>query len=222
MELLTSFLAGIFAFVGSIIGNVMANDLCVSAPRVCTFIIRRAVKRLGKHKGRYEEEWLADLAERETVYEKYNHAIGCLLGAGRIRTQARKADLHVIYIIPHFGPVEVTFNLNSRIFAPLFVTAIDSNYGFLRSCGWWVGILYCLAKFVIGVNRKRPGQMTQFSKLAHIAIDDKSIASWPFEVRLSKYGKTADFTKVGQHVAEQPSLVKFVYRRLREKKFIER
>ena len=222
MELLTSFLACIFAFVGGIVGNVVANDLYISAPRTCTFIIRRAAKRLGKHKGRYEEEWLADLSERETVYEKYNHAIGCYLSADSIRREARKVTLYVTYIVPHFGPVEMAFNLNSRIFAPLWFAAIDSKYRFVRNSGWTVGALYFMARFVMGVKTKHPDHMAQFLKFATASTNDKSIANWPFEARVTKYGRIHDFTEIGNSVAKQPSLLKFVYDRMREKKVIER
>ncbi|HVQ69424.1 MAG TPA: hypothetical protein VMT08_18185 [Bradyrhizobium sp.] len=222
MELLTSFLAGIFAFVGGILGNVMANDLCASAPRTCAFIIRRAAKRLGNHKGRYEEEWLADLSDRETVYEKYNHAIGCFLSAGRIRRQARKVTLYVVYTVPHFGPVEVTFNLSSRIITPLWFATIGSSYSFVRKCGWAVGAVYFLVRFVVGVRKKHPERMPQFAKFATEAINNKSIANWPFEVRVTKYGKSHNFTSIGKAVSQQPSLLSFAYERMREKKVIER
>lgn len=222
MELLTSILAGIFAFVGGILGNVMANDLCVSAPRTCAFIIRRAAKRLGRHKGRYEEEWLADLNERETVYEKYEHAIGCFLSAGSIRQQARKVTLYVVYTVPHFGPIEMAFNLSSRIITPLWFATIGSEYRFLRKCGWAVGALHFIIKFAMGVKTKHPERMTQFAKFATAASNDKSIANWPFEVRVTKYGRSHDFTDIGNSVAEKPDLLKFVYERMCEKKVIER
>lgn len=160
---------------------------------------------------------LADLSERETVYEQYKHAVGCYLSAGCIRRQARKVTLHVTYTIPHFGPVEVTFNLSSRIIAPLWFNAIGSNYSFLRSCGWWAGILYFLGRFVVGVKRKHPRQMPQFAKFATTAINDKSIASWPFEVRVTKYGKSHDFTDIGRSIAERPSLLFVAYESIREK-----
>jgi hypothetical protein len=156
------------------------------------------------------------------VYEKYNHAIGCFPSAGSIPRQANKAALHVGYTIPHFGPVEVAFNLNSRIIAPLWFVTIGSNSSFLQSCGWYAGIIYFIGRSIVGVKRKHPGEMTQFAKFATAAINDKSIANWPFEVRLTKYRKSVDFTSVGQQVARKPILVKYVYEMMREKKFIER
>lgn len=128
MELL---LAGIFAFAGGVIGNILANDLCVSATDLCAQIIRRAARRIGDEpqQARYEEEWLADLAERETVYAKYRHAIGCYLVSGKIRREARKLTLHVLYVVPHFGKLHVQFNLSSRILLPLWFAAIGSNVG---------------------------------------------------------------------------------------------
>lgn len=222
MEYLSSFLAAALAFIGSIIGNVMANDLCVSAPRTCTFIIQHAARRLGKYKGRYEEEWLAHLAEQETVYEKYRHAIGCYLSVGPIRRQAKKVTLYVEYTIPYYGPVEIAFNLSSQILAPLWFAAIRSKYRFLRSCGWVVGGLYFGARLVIGVKRKHPTQMAQFVKFATAAANDKSIADWPFEARVTKNGRSMDFTKVGQTIKLYPHFLSETYDRMRVKKVIER
>lgn len=222
MELLTSVLAAILAFFGSILGNVMANDLCMSAPRICTLIIRQAAKRLGRHKERYEEEWLADLSERETVYAKYQHAIGCYLGAERIRRQARKVTLHVVYAVPHFGPVEMTFNLNSRIITPLWFAVIDSRFNFLQRAGWLLGIFYFLFRFVRGVRAKHPGRMPQFLKLASAAIQDHSIKGWSFEAKVTRDGRSADFTSIGNTIAQRPSLLSRAYKRMREKKVLGR
>lgn len=112
MELLTSILAGVFAFIGGIVGNVMAHDLCVSATAVCSKIIRRAAHRTGTKplQTRYEEEWLADLAERNTVYAKYRHAIGCYLVAGKIRREARKILVLISDIISSFTSKCIAFS----------------------------------------------------------------------------------------------------------------
>jgi hypothetical protein len=85
MDLITNIAASVFAFAAGLLTNILAHDICVSADRVCTKIIRRAARRLAPFDQEpLEVEWLGDLSERETVYEKYRHAVGCYIAAGGI------------------------------------------------------------------------------------------------------------------------------------------
>jgi len=86
MDLIAQIIGAVLAFFGSIIGNILAHDVCASANVVCAKIIKAAAARLASFDHHStEQEWLADLRERETVVEKYRHSIGCFLAAPRMR-----------------------------------------------------------------------------------------------------------------------------------------
>lgn len=86
MDLIAQVIGAILAFFGSIIGNIFAHDICASANTACTKIIKAAAARLAPFdRDSTEREWLADLQERETVVEKYRHAVGCFLAAPIMR-----------------------------------------------------------------------------------------------------------------------------------------
>lgn len=90
MDLIASIVASIVTFVAGLLGNILAHDICASADRTCARIIHTASRRLAPFDCEpVEQEWLADLYERATVREKYQHAIGCFLSAGKMRRQAQ-------------------------------------------------------------------------------------------------------------------------------------
>lgn len=199
MELLTSILAGLFAFVGGIVGNIMANDLCVSATAVCSKIICRAAHGIGIEslQVRYEEEWLADLAERDTVYAKYRHAIGCYLVAGKIRREARKIYIHILYFVPRYGKVLLKFNLSSRFLLPIWFWAMGSRLSFTAM---WLGFAYYVCKAAREAHLDQPGRLPQLIELTGNALKDKSIKDWPFNVKLSRNGSSWNLTNIA-HLA---------------------
>ncbi|WP_316219088.1 hypothetical protein [Bradyrhizobium sp. SZCCHNR2026] len=89
MDLIAQIVAAIVSFLVGIAGNVFAHDICVSADKICTKIIKAAAARLAPfEKGDTEKAWLVDLTEHLTVFEKYRHAIGCYLIAPKMRSFA--------------------------------------------------------------------------------------------------------------------------------------
>lgn len=92
MDLIAQVVAAVLTFLASIIGNIFAHDICASADSVCAKIIKAAVARLAAFdQDSTEQEWLADLHEHQTVFEKYRHAVGCFLAAPKMRRCALKA-----------------------------------------------------------------------------------------------------------------------------------
>jgi hypothetical protein len=209
MEFLTSFLAGIFAFAGGILGNILANDLCVSADGLCSRVIRRAAQRIGDENQqiRYEEEWLADLAERETVYAKYRHAIGCYLISGRIRREARKLVLHVLYFVPRYGKVWLKFNLSSRFLLPIWFLAMSSKVSFIQQSAMWLGIAYYIFRFARVAHVDQPDRLPQLVEVAGAALKEKSLKDWPFNVKLSRNGKSWNFTSIARTIVKDPNYI---------------
>ena len=103
MDLIAQVIGAVFAFFASIIGNIFANDICTSANAVCAKIIKAAAARLATFdQTNGEQEWLADLHERQTVSEKYRHAIGCYLVAPRMKSHALNAPPPLLNTAPGF------------------------------------------------------------------------------------------------------------------------
>jgi hypothetical protein len=220
MEFLISFLAGIFAFAGGIIGNILANDLCVSANKLCTRIISRAAKRVGDdaQQKRYEEEWLADLAERETVYSKYQHAIGCYLISSEIRRESRKLVLHVLYFVPRYGKVWLKFNFSSRILLPIWFWTMDSKFVFVKNSALWLVMAYYVFRFARVAHVDQPGRLPQLVNLAGEALKNKSLKDWPFNVKLSRNGTSWNLTSLARGVLKDPNLITALNYKLGNKK----
>jgi hypothetical protein len=87
MELILSICAGIGAFFGSIAAHFIAHDAYSRCPKYAQKLIERAVRKLPPFERiRYEEEWLADLNEREGVFAKFKHACECMLCAHKVAT----------------------------------------------------------------------------------------------------------------------------------------
>jgi hypothetical protein len=103
MDLIAQSIGAVLAFFCSIIGNIFAHDICASANSVCAKIIRAAADRLAPlDPTATEQEWLADLHERQTVSEKYRHAIGCFLAAPRMRRYAINVPPPLVESAPGF------------------------------------------------------------------------------------------------------------------------
>jgi hypothetical protein len=149
MDLIASVIAAALGFIVSIFGNVVAHDICVSADRTCTKIIRRAAGRLAPlDRQLRESEWLADLYERETVREKYQHAIGCFLIAGKMRREASALILALNLQVSGVGNIPLTFKLNSRFVKPLFLKAATTKSKSFNEVAIVLGILYLRFKLI--------------------------------------------------------------------------
>jgi hypothetical protein len=103
MDLIAQVTGAVLAFFASIIGNIFAHDICASADVVCAKIIKAAAALLAPlDPTPTEQEWLADLHERQTVSEKYRHAIGCFLVAPRMRRYAINVPPPLVESAPGF------------------------------------------------------------------------------------------------------------------------
>ena len=94
MDLIAQVIGAILAFFAGITGNIFAHDICASADAVCSKIIKAAADRLAAFdRDSTEQEWLSDLHDYETVFEKYRHAVGCFLAAPEMRRCALETTL---------------------------------------------------------------------------------------------------------------------------------
>jgi hypothetical protein len=163
MDLIASVIAAALGFVVSIFCNVIAHDICVSADRTCTKIIRRAGGRLAPFDRELREsEWLADLYDRETVREKYQHAIGCFLVAGKMRREATTFMLVVSFDVGGIGNVPLTLKLNSKVLWPLFLKAAAAKSKMISRNAIILGTLYSRLK----INRSAKASLgSDFKKI---------------------------------------------------------
>jgi len=149
MDLIASIIASALAFIASVLGNVLAHDICVSADRTCTKIIRNAAGRLAPlDQELRESEWLADLQDRETMREKYQHAIGCFLIAGKMRREATALILAMDFQINGVGTFPLTLKLNSRVVKPLFLKAATTRFKTINEIAIVLGFLYLRSKLI--------------------------------------------------------------------------
>lgn len=94
MDLIAQVIAAVLSFLASVTGNILAHDICSSADSVCAKIIKAAASRLASFdQTSTEQEWLVDLSEHRTVFQKYRHAVGCYLAAPEMRRCALKAPV---------------------------------------------------------------------------------------------------------------------------------
>jgi hypothetical protein len=83
MELVITVCGYVCAFIVAVFAHVVAHDACTESPRYARRILERALRRMpAAERARFEEEWLADLRERNGAIAKFRHATECLLCAG--------------------------------------------------------------------------------------------------------------------------------------------
>ncbi len=112
MELILSICSGIGAFFGSIAAHFIAHDAYSRCPRYARKLIERAARELPPfERRRYEEEWLADLEERESVFAKFKHAFECMLCAHKVATTCRQRASRALEITVK-GAYSETVNLD--------------------------------------------------------------------------------------------------------------
>jgi len=111
MELIVSLFAAIGAFLGTVAAHFVAHDAYSNCPRYARRLIERAARRLPPfERARYEEEWLADLEEREGVFAKFKHAFDCLLCARTLSSLSRgRVPAYIEFSIPDVGKVRLDF-----------------------------------------------------------------------------------------------------------------
>jgi hypothetical protein len=142
-----------------------------------------------------EAEWLADLAERETIREKYAHSIGCYLAAPKMRRQATTIRLAVKFKIGSGGTVPFTFAIHPVYSMPLYSFACRPNAfskGLLNAL-----IVYALAKILRAA--KQNGGISAF------AGELKNYKSWDYELKVQRKGLELDFSNVLKAYAINPS-----------------
>jgi hypothetical protein len=159
MDLIASIISWVLAFCASVLGKILAHDICARTDTACGKIIHRASRRLAAFECiPVEQEWLADLHERETVFEKYRHSIGCFLAAGKMRRQAEVVKLVFNFQIEGVGTVPLTLNMSSKL-TRLCFAAGSSRFDWVKKTNAKLVILYFMMKFGNTTNKMGPGKV---------------------------------------------------------------
>jgi hypothetical protein len=133
MDLITNVFVSVLTFAAGLLTHILAHDICASADRACTKIIHCAARRLAPFDQQpVELEWLGDLSERATVYEKYRHAMGCYVAAGGMRRRAVTVTIAMNFRIHGVGIVPLTLKLGPPLLVSAFFAAADSKNGIMR------------------------------------------------------------------------------------------
>jgi hypothetical protein len=206
VDMILNFVSWILAFFASVLGNIIAHDICVSADRTCGKIISSAAQRLAlfdRESGALE--WLAHLHDCETVREKYKHAIGCFLVAGRMRRQAQTVLVVMNFQIVGVGTVPLTLNITSRFVGPTFLKLFGVKFIPIKYAVVTVALVYLVLKFARSANSNlTPGLRITKDHLAQYK-------SWRYEAHIK--GKRVDlnlsniFRVMVHHPQRIPELV---------------
>jgi hypothetical protein len=185
MDMISNFVSWILAFFASVLGNIIAHDICVSADRTCKKIISNAAGRLAPFDRESGElEWLAHLHDCETVREKYKHAIGCFLVAGKMRSKAQTVLVVLNFQIAGIGTVPLTLNINSRFVGPTLFKLFGVKFIAIKYAVVTVAVVYLVLKFA----RSAKSHLTPGLKITkdHLA----QYKSWRYEAHVK--GKRVD------------------------------
>lgn len=191
MDLIANIASFVLSFIAGVLGNIVAHDICATADARCSKNIRRAAKRLAHFDVEATElEWLADLNERETVREKYRHAIGCYLAAPRMRRQALTVSIAMKFKVNSVGTVPCTITID-----PIFGTWLMHAIGKQSRFSSWlleIVIVYQYGKLCVAAQRLGPGSLHRFLN------EFENYKKWEFDVKMGRKGRTLDLSKIAK------------------------
>lgn len=200
--MILSFVSWILAFCASVLGNILAHDICVSADRTCGKIISSAARRLAPFDRESGElEWLAHLYDCEAVREKYQHAIGCFLVAGRMRRQAQTVLVVMNFQIVGVGTVSLTLNITSRFVGPIFLKAFGIKFIPIKYAAVTVAVVYLVLKFA----RSAKYQLTPGFRITkdHLA----QYKSWRYEAHLKSKRVNLNLSSLFRFMIHHPKRI---------------
>jgi hypothetical protein len=202
MDLIANIAAWVLAFFASVLGNIWAHDICASADRTCTKIVRGAARRLApfdQESG--EQEWLADLNDRLTVREKYQHAIGCYLVAGKMRRAAIKVTLVLCFHIDAVGDVPLDFNVGSKLFLTSFSIAARAKPVWIRHFVIVCGLLYFFRKLLRSARHLGPARFKTFASVLG------EYRTWNYDIQIKRKGLELNLTNIARAIIQNPDRI---------------
>jgi hypothetical protein len=211
MDLIANIIAWILTFIASVVGNILAHDICTSADRTCAMIIHNAASRLAHFDRESGElEWLADLYERQTVSEKYRHAIGCFLVAGKMRREATTVTVAMNFQITGVGAVPLTLSLTSRFMWPTFTRLMSAKYTWIKHATVLTAMLYVLVKFIRSARRSLSPEF----KITREHI--KQYKSWGYDAHIKRKGMDLHVNHIFRAMVLQPQRIPKIIKKVND------
>jgi hypothetical protein len=182
MEPLIGITCWILSGVFTVITKVLAEDIRISADRVCGAIIRSAALRVARFdQDRLELEWVADLSERETVYEKYRHAVGCFLVAGRMRRAATTVRIAVEMRLAGMAVVPFNLKLSPKILVTTIFAGARSTTPLFRRATIYGVLIYFGLKLAISAHRLGRARFAAFANGLKLG----GYKNWKYQARIT-------------------------------------
>lgn len=212
MDLITNLLGWLATAIAAVLTNILAHDVCVSANRVCSNIIRRAAKHLAAFdQVDFEAEWLGQLSEHGTVYEKYRHAIGCYIAAPPMRRRAQKITLALNLRATGVGMVPLALTLGGGAMYSAFAVGTKAKIpAWVRKWVIYVTLSYVFSKLLLSARRLGPGSLHKFIQSL------KEFKTWQYEARVKTKDLDLDLSNMFTFMVRNPSQVEPLLKRATE------
>ena len=184
MDVITTIVVWVFTLIAELVTTIFAYDICASADFICAKIIHYSARRLAVFdQEAVELEWLGDLSERETVFDKYRHAIGCYVAAGGMRRRALAVAIELKFRVIGVGAVPLTLKLGPPLVVSAFFAATGPRMPRLLSKTLMTAfVVYALAKLLLSVHRLGPGSLHRF-------LDQlKQYKKWGYQAHVRRKG----------------------------------
>jgi hypothetical protein len=212
MDLMVNIVVSVLTLVASVLTSILAHDICLSANRTCAKIIKRAALRLAPiDQEAVELEWLGDLDERETVWEKYRHALGCYIAAGSMRRRSLTLTIALNFHVTGVGTVPLTIELGPSLLASTFFMAASTRMPrWVRRASIVAFIIYTFGKLLLSAHRIGPGSLKRFLQ------ETNRFKEWGYEAHLGRRGLDLDLSKILRAMVLNPSQIPLITKTLND------
>ena len=144
MELIITIVLGVAI---SVVASVITNEAYAWMPKICEWLLDRAVRRLpGDLQARYREEWQAHLHDLPNSVTKLTHALGCL-SCARARDELSLSNVR--YIVRFDAIFSHMYNISFDALNRAYSITLTTNHGVLSEYQWTVAkpiywlLFYC-------------------------------------------------------------------------------
>lgn len=203
MQLIGGILSTIGAAFAAFLLHIAAHDFCAASPTLCKRLIVRAARKLNtKLRERYEEEWLADLEERETLFCKFKHAFECVFCARKIARQAAMTTIHISYFVPGVGRLPIDMKFGRRT-AMALLNAVSSKNAAVSSTVWLSLVIYFVLKAIRSAARNFEGEA-----LDRFTNSMNNLLTFDYEIKIQiGNNRHFDLTRIAKAYFKDPARV---------------
>jgi hypothetical protein len=211
MDRLIATITVIGTFFAGVFGNIVAHDFCQFTPKLCRKLIKRATSSLSHDadKARYQEEWMAHLAECTGTIEQYRHAISVVRGARRLRKE-RKIVLPINFTtatLQFEGIGSVTFNYPTGVALMNLVDKSSNAFGtFFKYSPNKLKLILFLRVFIYALRAgKEFGRVDIKCVIDFLGFSVEALKTKNSNIKLSIDRVTLDLKKLAKFVSKHPN-----------------